>query len=233
MLVDGGGFWNPDALDIGESVLLPYFSRMGVTRLRRVFLTHAHADHMNGMISMLRYIPVDEVLVTRRPLADPGFQELCLTWLRDIHDVHSGTVFRHAGVTLRVLAPWDSGKELHVANDDSLVMLAEYQGRRALLTGDAEYETEERMVKETLPRVDVLKVPHHGSRTSSTEPLLNAVRPRTAIISVGRNNWFGHPHPQVIRRYRQHHAMLYRTDQVGTIRVTLRKSGVSIQTYAW
>jgi competence protein ComEC len=229
--VDGGGFWNPEALDIGQSVLLPYFSRMGVTRLKRVFLTHAHADHMNGLFSMLRYIPVEAVYVTRRPLAEPGFQHLCMVWLPDLRSVRGGDVFRQGGVTLTVLAPDDSKNELRVANDDSLVMLVEYEGRRALLTGDAERPTEEGMTRLPLPRVDVLKVPHHGSRTSSTEQLLAAVRPGIAIVSVGRNNWFGHPHPEVVDRYRAHHVMLYRTDRAGTVRVTIAHSDVSIQTY--
>ena len=232
-LVDGGGFWNPEALDVGQSVLLPYFSRMGVTRLNRVFLTHAHADHMNGLFSLLRYIPVNTLIVTRRPLAEPGFQRLCTEWLRDIRSVRAGDVIQQAGVTLTVLAPDDSRKELRVANDDSLVMMAEYEGRRILLTGDAERDAEARMAARSLPRVDVLKVPHHGSRTSSTEALLAAVRPPLAIVSVGRNNWFGHPHPEVVNRYRQHHAMLYRTDRQGTIRVTFQKSGVWIQAFAW
>lgn len=232
-LVDGGGFWNPDALDVGQSVLLPYFSRMGVTRLNRVFLTHAHADHMNGLFSLLHYVPVGELIVTRQPLAEPGFQRLGKVWLREIRSVKTGDVIRQGGVALTVLAPQDSRHELHVANDDSLVMMAEYEGRRVLLTGDAERDTEARLTAQPLPRVDVLKAPHHGSLTSSTEALLAAVQPRMAIVSVGRNNWFGHPHPVVVSRYRAHHAMLYRTDRQGTIRVTLDASGVSLDSFSW
>jgi competence protein ComEC len=232
-LVDGGGFWNTDAHDVGKSVVLPYFSRMGVTRLRFVFLTHAHADHMNGLIAVLRDIPVEAVYVTRRPVGEAGYQRFCVAWLGDLRGVKAGDIFERAGVKLIVQAPPDSRNEIHVRNDDSLVMLAEYQGRKVLLTGDAEQPTEARLGSCCLQKIDVLKVPHHGSRTSSTEALLAATRPALALISVGRINWFGHPHPEVLARYRSHHAMLYRTDRDGSIRVTISREAVDVDCFRW
>ena len=230
-LVDGGGFWNTDALDVGESVLIPYFSRMGVRRLQRVFLTHAHADHMNGLFAVLRYIPVRDVYVTRRPLASTGYQRLLREWPRDIKTVADGVVFHQAGVTLRVLAPEDSRKQLEVANDDSLVLLVEYLGRRILLTGDIEKNAEERLLaREELRGVDIIKVPHHGSKTSSNEALLQTAKAKTAVISVGHNNWFGHPAPEVVARYRRNHSMIYRTDFNGTIVIQIDTSGIHITT---
>lgn len=232
-LVDGGGFWNPDALDVGASVVLPYFSRMGVTRLRYVFLTHAHADHMNGLFTILRYLPAERVYVTRRPYGEGGFQRLSVERLFDLQSLKKGDVLEHAGARLSVLAPNDSRAELHVRNDDSLVMLLEYEGHTVLLTGDAEKATEAQLAACCARKIDVMKVPHHGSRTSSTEALLAATRPYFALVSVGRNNWFGHPHPDVISRYRLHHVILYRTDRVGTIRLTLGRSQLSLDTFAW
>src|SRR5262249_51809555 len=161
---------------------------------------HAHADHMNGLFAVLHSIPVDDVYVTRRPVADIGFQRICIEWLRDLRTARAGDVFLQAGVRLTVLAPESVRGELHVANDDSLVLLLEYEGRKVLLTGDMEKKTEETLVRHACPKVDVIKVPHHGSHTSSTEPMISAFRPYEAVVSVGRNNWFGHPHPDVVAR---------------------------------
>lgn len=232
-LIDGGGFWNQSALDVGQSVLLPYFSRIGVTRLRYVFLTHAHADHMNGLFSVIKYIPTEAIYVTRRPVGEAGFQQLCVKWLFDLRSAKHGDVFEHAGAVLRVLSPADSRSEMKVRNDDSLVMLLEYRGHKVLLTGDAERAVESDMASCCLTKIDALKVPHHGSHTSSTEALLAATRPRLALISVGHNNWFGHPHPDVLARYRSHHATVLRTDLDGTIRLTLTDSGISVNAYRW
>lgn len=232
-LIDGGGFWNQGALDVGQSVLLPYFSRIGVTRLRYVFLTHAHADHMNGLFSVIKYIPTEAFYVTRRPVGEAGFQQLCIRWLFDLRTTKKGDVFEHAAAKLRVLSPDDSRSELKVQNDDSLVMLLEYKGHTILLTGDAEHGVESTLASCCLSKIEVVKVPHHGSHTSSTEALLAATQPRLAIVSVGHNNWFGHPHPDVVARYRSHHATLLRTDRDGTIRLTLSESGISIDAYRW
>ena len=171
--------------------------------------------------------------MTRRPYGDAGFQRLSVERLFDLQSLKKGDVLKHAGATLSVLAPDDSRAELHVRNDDSLVMLLEYEGHTVLLTGDAEKATEDQLAACCARKIDVMKVPHHGSRTSSTEALLAATRPYVALVSVGRNNWFGHPHPDVISRYRRHYVTLYRTDRVGTIRATLSASGIKIDAFAW
>lgn len=224
-LLDGGGFWNPEAFDIGEAVLLPYLASQGVRKLHRVFLSHAHADHMNGLITLLRYIPTRQFYVTRQPLAEPGFQMLVRSYPRKLIPVHQGFRYTQGKVFMEVLAPEDSRKTLSVANDDSLVLLVQYQNRRVLLMGDAEANTEGKLTLSGKIVADYIKVPHHGSKTSSNVQFLNQVRPKMAFLSAGKGNWFGHPHPEVVRRYRSRHVMLYRTDLVGTIRLTLHENG--------
>ncbi len=234
-LVDGGGFWNPEALDIGEAVLLPYLSHLKVRRLNRVFLTHAHSDHMSGLISLLRYISAKHFYVTRKPLADPGYQNLVRHVEIPLEGIHQGKRFVQGGVRLEVLAPGDSGNTLHVRNDDSLVLLVEYEGSRLLLPGDAEAETETELIVSRINnlRVDFLKSPHHGSKSSSIAPFLDILKMKIVFISLGRNNWFGHPSVDVLKRYRERHAVVYRTDQIGTIRLTMSGKGAFVDSYRW
>jgi competence protein ComEC len=230
-LVDGGGFFNSDALDTGESVLLPYFCRVGIHRLQRVFLTHAHADHMNGLASLMKYIPISEFYVTRRPVGERGYQHFIRRINRSPMPVAVGREFQQAGVHLKVLAPEDSRKTMRVANDDSLVLLIQYKGKRILLTGDMELEEEENICRSAeIPGIDYIKVPHHGSKSSSSQLLLDTLRPRMAFISVGSNNWFGHPHDEILNRYRRHHVVIYRTDEYGTLvlRIADGKSEVDL-----
>ena len=230
-LVDAGGFMNQDALDTGQAILLPCLSRMGVTRLNRVFLTHAHADHMSGLASLMRYFPVNHLYVTRRPVGVTNYSILLKTILRSPETVSHGHRFSQAGVSLEVLSPDDSRKTNSVANDDSLVLLVEYRGKSLLLTGDIEREREEVLSVRIPGTIDYLKVPHHGSKTSSSVTFLETLHPRVAFISVGSNNWFGHPDPGVVSRYRSKHVLLYRTDLHGTITLRIGENGPSIETY--
>jgi competence protein ComEC len=220
-MVDGGGFFNADALDTGQAILIPYLCRMGVTRLHRVFLTHAHADHMNGLISLMRYIPVDEFYVTREPVGESSYQQFLRRINRSPIRISHGHKFEQEGVMLEVLSPQDCNRTLQVKNDDSLVLLVQYRGKSILLTGDIEARSEQVLQNRVQSRIDYLKVPHHGSKSSSSLTLLQALRPRTAFISVGSNNWFGHPNPTVLSRYRQMHVLVYRTDLHGTIRLRI------------
>jgi competence protein ComEC len=220
-LVDGGGFFNLEALDTGETILLPYLCRLGVTRLNRIFLTHAHADHMYGLISLMRYIPVKELCVTRQPVGARNYQY----FLRSIHrapiPISRGKKYERSGVNLEVLFPDDSRKTNDVGNDDSLVLLISYRGKRILLTGDVEMDAERNLINRIPGPIDYLKVAHHGSKTSSSELLLRSIKPRIAFISVGSNNWFGHPHPHVLSRLRKNHVIVYRTDIHGMIRLRI------------
>jgi competence protein ComEC len=225
-LVDGGGFFNSDALDTGQSIIIPYLCRKGITKIHRVFLTHAHADHMKGLISLLKYIPVEELYVTRQPLGDRGYQYFLRNINRTPTPICLGKRFNEGPVQLEVLAPDDAAKTMKVANDDSLVLLVKYGNSSILLTGDIESEAENKLAKRIVAPVDFFKVPHHGSRTSSSDLLLERVKPRIAFASVGFNNWFGHPHPDVLERYKRRHVLLFRTDLDGSILIKVSRRGV-------
>jgi competence protein ComEC len=150
-------------------------------------------------------------------LGDRGYQYFLRNINRSPVPICQGKKIIQGQVLVEVLAPDDAKKTMKVANDDSLVLLLKYGQQRILLTGDIELEAEKKVANRILVPVNFLKVPHHGSRTSSSDLLLNRLKPRIAFTSVGFNNWFGHPHPDVLERYKKRHVVLYRTDQDGTL----------------
>jgi beta-lactamase superfamily II metal-dependent hydrolase len=142
------------------------------------------------------------------------------------------TTERH-GLSLRPLGPW-VGDAIGAppgttVNDASLVIRLGYAGRALLFPGDIEGEGEAELVGEAAGGMtiaaDVLKVPHHGSRTSSSDELIDAVRPSLAVISLGRHNRFGFPRSEVLARYRQRRVTVLRTDEVGAVTVTIERDG--------
>jgi competence protein ComEC len=190
-------------------------------------LSHPHEDHVGGaraVIEALRpraYWDAAYVAPNASYAASLAAAERHGTaWQR----VRPGDSLMVDGVQLTVLAPdsaWTVAQR--DPNEASVVLLARYGAHRFLLTGDAE-AAEERWMLERWGRAalaaDVLKAAHHGSRTSSTAPLLDAVRPRLALISVGAGNTFGHPHPTVLQRYAERGILALRTDELGSIVVS-------------
>jgi competence protein ComEC len=220
VLVDGGG-WSQG--DFGGRVLLPALAGEGVHRLDAMVLTHPDRDHCGGLLDLVDYLEVDELWVApgqpagcaRELLQRPG-PSLRVLWAgeeRQIGDWH-----------LRALGP-DPGRG-GSDNGRSLVLMAAANGGRALLTGDIEADAERRLLAngEALA-ADLLKVGHHGSQTSTSPPFLARVRPRLALVSVGADNPFGHPHPVVMDRLRAARVPTLRTDLAGEIDVAFLPGG--------
>ncbi len=223
ILVDGGGISAFDgrqsSLDIGEDVVSPYLWRRGFRILDVIVCTHSHQDHAGGLSALIRNFRPREVWAGAGP-DTPGWraiETLAREGGAEVKRLRAGSGFEQGGATLDVLAPavdYVAGET--PKNDDSLVLLVSYGKHRFLLTGDAEKRTEARLLADqTLRRVDVLKVGHHGSKTSSTEAFLNTVDPTFSIISAGLDNPFGHPHPTVMSRLLAGHSQVFRTDVQG------------------
>jgi competence protein ComEC len=213
ILIDGGGSRGGD---IGGRALLPALLGEGVDHLDALVMTHPDHDHCGGLVDIAAYLPVREVWMA------PGWdRQSCAGKLLDLPGVRSRFLWRGQR---RAVGRWRL-TALHPAADDdgpvnerSLVLLAEANGRRALLTGDIERGAE-RELADCCGRdlwADLLKVAHHGSRTSSTEDFLDAVAPRLALISVGVDNVYHHPSPEVVARLGGRSRVL-RTDRAGEV----------------
>lgn len=241
ILIDGGGLFD-DRFDIGEQVVVPFLLSRWIGRLDLVVLSHPHADHLNGLQAVLRRFPVGQVWDNGERTAMPTY-----IWLEEalrdklvphkiIHDGYRTSEF--APVQIAVLHP--SSPLVHRSprgrfsdvNSNSLVLTVRYGQVAFLLPGDIEQEAERLLLENGADlQAQVLKVPHHGGRTSSSEPFLTRVHPRVAVVSAGYRNRFRHPHPETVDRYRASGIRLYRTDLDGAVTVTTDGHTVDVATY--
>jgi competence protein ComEC len=240
MLVDGGGFpstgrQREPRLDVGEDVVSPWLWSRSIRRIDLIVATHAHTDHVLGLHAIIDNFHPRELWTGASPSSP--VQDALLAHARRagmrVHRMHAGETFdfgRTHGVALAPVAgyiPADTP-----GNDDSLVLRLQYGRRSFLLAGDMESPIEDRLVMDgALCRTDVLKVGHHGSKTSSTEPFLDALHPAFGLISDGVDNLFHHPHRQVLDRLAAHRIEVFRTDTVGLITVRTDGQHVTIETW--
>jgi competence protein ComEC len=221
LLVDTGGFRGTE-FDVGDRVVAPALRALGHLRLDVLAITHAHRDHLGGAVSILEQFSPRAVWLGKTPEAHPDIQELeRVAGERGSSIVQPlrGVSLDFGGLRLRVLHP-RTGR--HPApsprNDDSLVLLLEFGQRALLLTGDLEEAGESGLV-DAGERIEaeLLKVGHHGSRTSTTSPFLARVDPDLAVISVGSFNPWRHPDSEVLDRLRESTITVYRTDRHGAL----------------
>lgn len=215
--------------DVGEEVVSPYLWERRVRRLDAMALTHAHSDHMGGMAAVLRNLRPKELWVGvdadseayRALLAEAAELGMVVRHLR------AGEDFDWGGMRVKVLAPEVGYGHMGApANDDSLVLRIEYGKAAVLLEGDAQAVSEATMLRHgRVEPVTLLKVGHHGSRTSTTAEFYAAAAPKDAVVSVGRANTFGHPRGEVIARIAEGGTKLYRTDEFGMVRFLLTRDG--------
>jgi competence protein ComEC len=236
LLVDAGGLSTSSSFDIGDRVVGAVLRHHGLRRLDATAITHGDADHAGGLPSVVREfrprdvwegIPVprfNPLNSLRRAAATIGARWVNL----QTHDRFTidevEVVVRHPGI-----ADWE---RQDVRNDDSIVLELRWRDVSIVLTGDIGRETEQAIAPLFPPAgIRILKVPHHGSLTSSSRPFLHALAPRVAVFSAGRNNPFGHPAPEVLTRYHAIGAQIFRTDHDGAVMVDTDGYSVGVRTH--
>ena len=247
LLVDAGGRlrfggdaeeFEPDRRGVGDRVVSEFLWSRGLTRLDLALATHPDADHAEGLNDVLENFAVGALLVARAPAADEEFARLALTAARagvPLRAVARGDALRFGGALVEVLWPPPPGagtQARRTDNDDSVVLRVRYGRRAFLLTGDIEARAESALVAAADPLAcDVVKVAHHGSRTSSTAAFVAAARPAYAVISVGLDSPHGHPHPAVVERWRAGGAQVLTTGERGAITVSTDGADLRVETY--
>jgi len=238
MLVDAGGYPGMERMvrkpqiDMGEDVVSPYLWSRRIHHLDYAVLTHGHSDHMAGLPAILDNFRPRALWIGAEPETDSwknvrahaaADHVRILALNRNSAPLHIG------GAAIRFLAPSPEYTPAPApGNNDSLVFEVTYGRRSILMTGDAERPVEADMIDTgQVHPVTLLKVGHHGSRTSSSEAFLDQLQPRFAFISDGYLNQFHHPHPDVLERLSEHHTLVFRTDQRGLL--TFRTDGDKVE----
>lgn len=223
VLVDTGGVssFKDSSYDgqIFYNTLNPLFHSLGIKKIDYLILTHGDKDHLGEAKTLLENFSVEKVIINSNRL---NYYEKKL--------INQKTIIGKPGLTFKLndLDFIQLNENLIDENDSSQIYLVKYKNIKILLTGDASIKSEETLLENyDLGNVDILKVGHHGSNTSTSEKLLQELKPKIALISSGRENKFGHPHQEIITRLKEHHLRIYNTKEFGTITLNLTTKKIS------
>lgn len=227
VMVDTGGA-SADRFDMGRRTVAPLLWDQGIRKLDVVILSHYNADHAGGLPYLLRHFEIGEIwegvdqddCPLRREIIQIAKEQRI-----PVRRMKRGDRVDIGGASVDILNPPPRRSlDLPDENSRSLVARLTTPGMSALFTGDAD-EAAEAVMHDILPASDVIKVPHHGSRTSSSEAFIARLHPSVAVVSVGRYNTFGHPAPDIMARYSSIGARIYRTDRDGAVRLIAERTG--------
>jgi competence protein ComEC len=238
LLIDGGGrfrygsrddedieTFEPDIRGVGEAVVSEFLWNKGYDHIDAIVATHADVDHIQGLAEVAANFDVDRSILGRTPSGDADLAELLAILNRrriPVETATSGDRMAFGGVGVEVLyPPATNDPDAPSDNDHSVVLRITYGSRSFLLTGDIERRAEADLVRSGASlTADLIKVGHHGSRTSSTREFVDRVGAKHAVISVGRSSPFGPPHPDVVDRWSASGAKVITTGEKGTISVS-------------
>jgi competence protein ComEC len=244
LLIDlGGQFHFPQEewmkreseFEVGREIILPYLKYRGINKVHKIIITHGHYDHFGGIQGLLGQIDID--LVLRSPIAPHSVFEQ--EWINNISrlgipiaSLGGGDEWSTKQAYFHILFPEkQAGIANHVGSihDYNVVVWNQIYQTSFLWTGDVE-EIGEREILHHYPQLkaDILKIAHHGSNTSTTEEWLNQVLPKVSLISLSRNNRYGHPHPMVSQRLEEYNSKVYRTDVHGGIMIKVNPTSFHI-----
>jgi competence protein ComEC len=205
------------SFSVGDDVILPFLKSKGITSLDKLILTHGDLDHIGGAEDLMKNIKIKEILITPNSGEKTEMKEIISLAVKrgiSFKEVRSPYSWKTKDYSFHILSPQD---EEYEGNNDSLVVYSEIGGLQWLFTGDLEEKGEKEFVDSYDIQADVLKVGHHGSHTSTSTEFLDEIQPSIAVISAGRDNRFGHPHPEVIRRLKEQDVMIHTTAEHGAL----------------
>ena len=228
ILIDGGGSVD---YDIGKNILVPYLLDRGISSIDYMMISHFDNDHCGGLKYAIKTLKVKNILISKQSEISEEYMEIIqLAKEKNIHIIRvkqGDLVVIEKDINLKILYPSEQ-LEFDDLNNNSVVAKLVYKNFSMLFTGDIGVEAEDRLLQiysaKTL-KSTVLKVGHHGSKTSSGENFINTVNPTIALIGVGKDNNFGHPNGEVINRLNECGAKIYRTDENGEVSIFINKKG--------
>ena len=218
-LFDGGGTPRGD-FDVGAKTVVPALHALGVYHLDLMVATHADSDHIEGLSSVLKLMPVGKLWIGQRKTGDPVLDAVLEAAKQrgvPVQEVRRGDTFTANGAKFEVLWPLEPFNPSE-DNPNSVVTRISSGAFKTIISGDAPSDIEDKL---GIGPLTVLKTAHHGSRFSTSANLLKQMHPRYAVISVGRGNSYGHPNPDVLERLRAQGVKVLRTDEVGAVRVVI------------
>ncbi len=234
-LIDGG---SSSISKAGQYRILPFLREQGIRRIDGIFVSHMDEDHVNGIMELLEMsrdrrtgLKIDRLFLSecketeeqREKLERAGKETECR-----IFYIKKGSVVKNGNLKITCLSP---EKENMESNEGSQVLLAEAEGFSFLFTGDIEGMGERQLLSACRERgitCDILKVAHHGSKNSTSEELLNVIRPEAAVISCGEDNLYGHPHEVLLRRLESRKIRIFQTKNTGAVSVVLKKEKIQV-----
>ena len=234
IFVDGGSV---DVSEVGKYRIQPFLKSRGVKEVDYWFVSHCDADHCNGLMELLEAdVPIKHLVFSKYVLRDEAQEELAALAKQtgcQVLYMEEGECFRDASVRIQAMYPSEKAVEGE-RNADSLVLLLEHEAFRGLLTGDIGQEQEKKLI-ETYGEVcdsrniDWYKAAHHGSKTSNSKELLDALQPKIATISCGRNNSYGHPGKEAVEHMQDAGAEIFQTTECGQISITQEDGKVCVR----
>jgi competence protein ComEC len=225
-----------ERFNAGEHIIAPYLRSIGGSTINKIIVSHADSDHAGGLSGLLKTVDIDSGILSGEPASLSSERGIMA------QQCYQGQQWQWDGVTFSVLWPSPSyvarsrqeGNK-HKGNNLSCVLLISYEDKNILLTGDIEKEAEYGLIGiANLPEsIDIMLVPHHGSKTSSSDSLLAHLQPLFAVVTAGYNNQYRHPHPTIVKRYSDVNTALINTAISGAVRLTIQEQGDDWRLEKW
>jgi len=229
ILIDGGGSEN---YDVGKNVLIPYLLARRIKHIDYMIISHFDTDHIGGLLTVMEELKVDKVFISKQGEKSNNYEK----FEKIVNEKHIRVYIVKNGDRINIEKDlyfdilWPDNADLiteNILNNNSIVCKFNYKNLSCLFTGDIEEIAEKRITEKykDILNANILKVGHHGSKTSSIQDFLDMVKPKIALIGVGANNTFGHPNDKVIERLKNEGCKIYRTDKQGEIIIRVNRKG--------